>query len=998
MHNRTRRLAIFGCALALLLSPLIALAQGLRPGDLDMRDAAGNLLSGGRLSAVGEYTVAPGGPGLLSAVVPQAQLTRADYQQVYDQATALYGMGAGFRQRELQLPPRCSANNIGDCLISYRNFGDGRIFYRYCADYDWASFNQSGACRPWGSLSSEEQRQRVPTIGTEALAEPYDLRNKLLRARSLYGFLALSQPADVVIDQGPIRQLGRSGVVSATRELVNIHLIFGQESLVDALDYRFGGGDPRAEAIIREEISQLEEALDQFRLALDVLGYALNANLGGPSGSYIADFFGPQEYELFARVSERTITTLSEIAQRYRQLGDDRRALALYADTYAEQYVQIIALASSAADDKLFLSSGGWRLMNNLEQLRARAGAIRDGLNPFGYSPEYVPIQAYDDLRAYVLNDLVERDAGPLEVEARNAQREFDERHEAFRSAMTNLAGTHDRQLLDLCGQQPDDYQTCDGGQMEQNRQQMIGAFLEVRAARERIETNLEDIAIEQEKSREVIGIVLGGGERLALLELARGMTLAYRTSETVVNSESQETYLGEETRATATISANPIKFLFNTSIDIEQTFLRGNRWSSTTTSAVETVWDPSQEELARYNSLQAMQQVLDQAAIERANDTAYIKRRLLERASLLIELDLALNRVNQISAEHNTLVATHRFLLNLRQQARQDIAESSFTNPVHRILRDGLTIKASDRLSVATQYAYLVAKAFEYEYLTAYPQLAEIYKARTAADIRIFLNDLENYRRGLTSPTSIDRYPRRISLARDIFGLSDANIDPERRLSASQRAQRRFEAFQARLRSYMVTNPQTGAATTLEIPFATSLLDNTLFSPDVWNHRIAGVGQPEGLNTQGVALNLVTRQFGELGVPQVALVHGGHATYRDIRGSILTYTPAPARPVGFSLPPGFDNRITTALINASVNRNGRGTPNRQLFNLSVAASSWKLRINLRAPDNLALDLAQLEDIEIDMDTTAFAAPNREAQARELAQHLQSSFDAPTQP
>jgi hypothetical protein len=174
--------------------------------------------------------------------------------------------------------------------------------------------------------------------------------------------------------------------------------------------------------------------------------------------------------------------------------------------------------------------------------------------------------------------------------------------------------------------------------------------------------------------------------------------------------------------------------------------------------------------------------------------------------------------------------------------------------------------------------------------------------------------------------------------------------------------------------------------------------VDGRIFSPNVWNNRIAGIGQPpEVPGTQGITINLLTRQLADLGTPEVILTHAGHAAYRTLDGEIVEYTPENARPSGYPVPGGFQSRTKTAVVLASVNGFGSPTLNSALFNRSVAASGWRLRIDLNSPFNAELDLTELEDIEILMDTTAIAIPQLQLQAEEEAEQLQREFN-PTQP
>ena len=63
-------------------------------------------------------------------------------------------------------------------------------------------------------------------------------------------------------------------MLKGAQEVANDHLIFGQEFLVDATDYRFSTGLTYADLIIQGEIEDLELAEQQFRAVMAFLLYA----------------------------------------------------------------------------------------------------------------------------------------------------------------------------------------------------------------------------------------------------------------------------------------------------------------------------------------------------------------------------------------------------------------------------------------------------------------------------------------------------------------------------------------------------------------------------------------------------------------------------------------------------------------------------------------------------------------------------------------------------
>ncbi|MCX6047963.1 MAG: hypothetical protein NT075_22920 [Chloroflexi bacterium] len=967
------------CAGPAYASPLRQAPTG--NSDTDMT-SNGTAITAGLVSTIGDFAQAGNQLSVAPKGQPPALLARQDYQKVYDQANALLTTGVTFRQTKLQLPPSCKT--VDECKLNYENFNNGELFFAFCANY--ASIDVRGYCAGDNPSSWPRPSEQI--------------RGQLVRAREMFGFLALADPADMTVlvngASTPVRAIGRTGVLSATREIANIHMIFGNEFMVDALDYRFSGGDPRADQIIAEELAQLDKARQQFELGVGVLAHAFNADFGGPSGGYIGDYFGEREFDLFGLVSERMVGAISEMADRYRQQGEDAQALDLYARAFANQYVQAMALATSAAQQNAkFLENGGYEIISNLERLRAQAQSVHEGINPFGFVDAYVPLQTYDELRRLVQSDFL-RDATEDESRAENAQREFDQNRTALAREMQNLRLTYDNRLLEICGPSQDSYKTClgDGGLMKQNYFNLRATSERLNQIQQRMENVFEQVRIEQERTGKVIQLTLQNGDIIAATAIAQGAINALRITNIDVSANSANLYAGVEVRGSAKVSINPLAW----DAGFEEILSAGTRFEHSETNSSQTVWDPQQEDLAKLESEQALQQAINQAEVLNANSAATIKTLLLQTAELAIEKKIVLQEMNRLLSEHNDLINQYNQFLNLREQARADLVDSNLANPAFRILRDQTTVEASRSIAVAAQFAYLTAKALESEFLIRYPNLNNIFKARTADDVDNFINGLEAFRVAIGSPGERNRFPYRISVAKDLFGLSDENLDPTGKLSASERARLRFEGFQAILQRSKITDTVSGQIIGFGLPFATTLLNNKLFTPNIWNNRIAGVGLPADVpNTQGIAINVLTRQFGDIGTPEVQLTHDGHASYRTVTGQIVEYVPENAKLAGFATPPGFESKSKTATILANVNGNGRGAPSSALFNRSVAASNWTLRIDLRSPFNNKLDIGQLEDIEINMDTTGIALVNNSQAAQLDARRLQASFVQPVQ-
>lgn len=958
------------------------------------------------VSAVGGYASVDS-MNLLSSSRPPSHMISEDYQTIHTKAATLLSAGVNFRINEISIVP---ADTITNALKNYADFNNGDLFYGFCADYD--QIDERGYCPP----------------GVDELGRPREnVRNKLVQSLELYAGLMVA-PTHVTMQvdgqEVSVNAIGQQGILSAAREIANAHLIFGNEFLVDATDYRFStGGIPNADIIIGKELDELEMALQQFQLATDILSYAFNEPLGGKvrdlllTDKRIGDYFTSREFELFGVASNRMMTTLGEMATRYHVLGQRDKAVAIYDQAFTIQYMQTMALAQQAATNGTdYLQNGSWEMLNNLSQMRERAQAIRGGMDPFGFTPDYVPLQPYEDLLELTEgpngNTGLLGTARDLEDQARAAQRDFDENGSAMTTELDNLTVELSDQLFDLCGESNDedgdgfgDYDTCEGGLMGQNLEALYAGSLRVGLAFRRARIVANQIVIEQERAGQVINVNLGLGRSIAAADLAIGKLEAYKETATIVDASEDQTYQSYEaeervyTKVEATVSSDPFDNGVESTSGIEISFsmIQGYKHSSTHTESTELLWDPNAEEIGQWESIKALKEAEAAATIEGANSAAVIKNLLLQESESLLEYEIALAEFNKVVAEGNHLAQLRSRLLNKRALAINRVVahNSHLVNPAYRIMRDTLTVKASEAHAQAAQFAYLTAKAVEYDLLMPYPDIGKIYKARTSNDIRAFLDDLKIYYQAAIRPGQLNRYPYTISIARDILGLTDQNLDPDNTMTEDEIHQLRYERFQEFLQTRVFNNTQM-----LEFQFGTSLDQRRtetqyLFSPNLWVNRIAGIGAPLTDN-QGVSINIVTRQTSDVGRPEVVLKHDGQSSYRNLAGEIVYYDPNTAVPVGYVLPAGLDPEDTTVVLFPGINGEG-AIQNNGLINLSAAASSWTFRI----PGNSkgSLDYSQIEDIEIYLDTSGRALSGREQEAEEDSLRLQAGLElAPVDP
>jgi hypothetical protein len=160
------------------------------------------------------------------------------------------------------------------------------------------------------------------------------------------------------------------------------------------------------------------------------------------------------------------------------------------------------------------------------------------------------------------------------------------------------------------------------------------------------------------------------------------------------------------------------------------------------------TEWDASALPIARQNSIQALREAEANATIEGANSEATIRNLLLQQSEMLLEAEIAMEELNKLLAEHNHLSATWTRLLNQRSVAEAGVikAEAHRNGPAYRVMEDTLTAQAERAFDLAVQFAYLTAKAVEYDMVTPYPDIGDIYQARSTNDVYEFMNNLHAY------------------------------------------------------------------------------------------------------------------------------------------------------------------------------------------------------------------------------------------------------------
>ena len=680
-----------------------------------------------------------------------------------------------FRINEITKPSISATTTITDIHLSFEDFTEGRLLYRYCADYD--TIQPGIDCRNWDDLTPAEKTARVGTWQTFPLETPLDLHNKLVQANDIYRFVYNApQPFHWIFLEDSagwcptptvecaqnypyyfaltLNIMTITDTLESTYEMAVIPMVYGNEFMVDGLHHNLGYTGQSGVDILNDEIALLEKAEQQFAISAQIWLDAMRYDFG--DGVLLGDYFEDIHYESFAIASERQVTAILEIAERRRLRGDaPAEILTMLAGAYSNQYFQALTLAKlfENAGNPLdpFTTNGGRQLMNNIDRLNQMRDSLLVTANPLGYDDKYVPRASFVDLRddmgeigncvngvvsgtnTGILGDLFEK-----ECSARFAQREFDENGanaNSFTGELAQLKSTYETELDQVCGSDRTGDNVCDGtGLLALNFDDLEAAHKRVSLAWQRAQAIPQQISIEQQRSGQVIRLINGAALDINAHQLAIAKLEGYQEVRTVAST----TEIWEE--GSDPNDPESGAYWLDFGIDAGNCLLSGLTLGAlgdgcqgnnenlenniaalagieTEPSAIETVdktWNPQAEEIAEIEGMKEMRAMELEADIVGANSEAVIRNLLLEQADLLIEYEIAIDELNRVITERNMLTQQYRNALNNRARVDVDYAQYIF-NPAWRIIRDNSALQATQEHEKATHSVYLLIKAMEY-------------------------------------------------------------------------------------------------------------------------------------------------------------------------------------------------------------------------------------------------------------------------------------------
>jgi len=384
---------------------------------------------------------------------------------------------------------------------------------------------------------------------------------------------------------------------------------------------------------------------------------------------------------------------------------------------------------------------------------------------------------------------------------------------------------------------------------------------------------------------------------------------------------------------------------------------------------------------------LQMMQEAANEMEIENAESDAVIRNLFFDLAEATGEIDSAAQQYNSMLTQFNGVVGQtgHDVFESKREHAY--VTALPANDPSHRMVRDSRRLELAQALETAARQAYLAARRAEYEYTARLSannfRISDIYKARTANDILIFLQTLDATIAnlpGAVKDADSNQRDLTLSVAQHVLGLTDTYLKGQGVADADLQSERnkRFRQWVAQK-----TKPGSDGKPTLLFDFTTSSATNGLIGQVVqqgydfyWLHKVAGIGQPKP-TSNGFGLNLVTTQAGSLGYRQVRVSQTGQVGLTSFAGCLLDYRLIPpAALLGLDFPTNQPTDVVAGAFSGDINgKHSNTTPGYStpaFLGRPLAANGWQVVINAGSPDGILpdLDLQKLTDIELKISTT----------------------------
>ncbi|MCW5880290.1 MAG: hypothetical protein KIS91_05070 [Anaerolineae bacterium] len=1003
MLSRMLRTLAASIGLGLALALTLSLQSGeavCGPGNASDYCSASHGLVGGINSVSGRTAKAgPGNPSVDGARIANAgALIHADYKKVEQQAFALADPHMKFRQSispskqrpdfdrlirgfnynlGYEMPVPCKRESpdikLSDCLVKVdKDLAQARDLYAFLAAF------------------ADEARFRTDTgVGDDPRVN-YDVVCPDTRTAD--------DPVNEVYDRCYFAARMRQVV----REAAYIHMILGQQFTVDALGLHFSANQiVGGEVFVRDEVKKLQMAMAEYDAAERIITDGLKRTLG--NGCLVSDFYTQPEWGVLSRATEGKARAQYEIATRlsYLDVGGQSKAQATYQDASQDQYVQLVNTAALATKPLTNASCPRGEqpdgtalalMVISLLDTQARANELSDGRNIFGYNVEYTPARPYrtsfGSNDTGILNEAKEAAqlAKTLQNDEQQNSRYFDQQQQALTQALLRLTDGRDEKLQAETGCLRSGFET------DELYFQCIDDMITNTTACD-VEatptTDGSDDAFDKciNKTRDNLPpdplcnncIILVSDMRQSRIELRQIYLQWYAAKQKANNIH--ERIKNEQWRAQ----------MVSVTIGVSRVALSALEFADAMVDAMTDSGNALRGGLlGSINAGKTLVQMAEDIGVENINSQAEIKNAMLDLAEAVTEGLVAKAEYRAKATEFSGVVGQTGTDVEGARRERGYLQQSPANDPSFRLVRDSSRLQLASALQYAARVSYLAARRAEYEYaarlnastVNGSPfRLSDIYRARTADDILLFLQKLEGVTNDLLQVDSdLRKEDLTVSVAVHILGLTDVALQgathPNCPTGGDVVCVRR-----ERFRDWVRQNTTTGAGgkPVLTFTFGSSIADGGLFSkvipPDdyehFWLHKLSGLGQPKPTNT-GLGINLLTTEPGSLGYRRVLVSQTGLTEMRSRAGCIFPYRLVnPAALAGREWASNQLPEVVGDLVRAGINgANGESTA--QFLGRPVAATRWAVEVRSGAPQfGLPdMDLQQLTDIQLQFSTT----------------------------
>ncbi len=799
----------------------------------------------------------------------------------------------------------------------------------------------------------------------------------------------------------------------SVREAAYLRMIFGQQFMADALGLQFSGTTLLgAENAVRQEVARLRAAKYQYELAESEVVETLDRNLG--SGCYVSDFFTQSEWALLSRAVEGQETAQHHLAVRLSYLdvpqqpngpqqNRDAGVEALRAAS-TNGYIKLIGVAGLGAGQPTGLGCAkGTRpdgalaaeMALNLVETRRKAHEMADGRNIFGFDMTFTPARFYRSSIPQTCDTAAEANRGlwdeawcaaQLAQQLQDAEvaatRAYNEAQAALRTEVQNIQNGIDAEIAAGSGCTAPDW-ACVDQQIAK-----LNTCLDLVQNTTNISTTFNLSPFDQCMNDSVIK---NSEAKRALLDL-RNVYIQQHSITTKARDIDRRIQLSNDRNATVTDWLTA-KGIAQTAANVSAAALDMIECSDET--GIVVLWTFGCLGVGNANVvLQAIAGGVSTAAdvsIENAENHKEVQNMLLDLSELVIDAYGAHQQFASKYAEYQSLLDGLRDNVIEAQRQRAYFVHGPANDPSFRIVRDSTRLQFAKQMAYATRVAYLAARRAEYEYAArlnaSSVRISDVYRARTAADLTTFLNNLRGVTDGLPGGTTsqITAKDVTLSVARDVLGYTDAYLIRQGFTTTLAITTERTRLFRQWVAANTITNtfeaPYDGKPV-LKFKFVTALNDGGTWANLIpqgydgyWLIKLSGVGAPKP-TSNGLSVNVLTDQAG-LSYRATRVTHGGQLQLRSFAGCIFDYRLiAPSMLLGQEWPSNQLPDMATESFYANVNQAHAyidpGFRAEAFLGRGASATDWEVLIFAASPAyGLSdMDLQKLTDVELKLSIT----------------------------